>query len=201
MNIDTLIRNLRGRKFKAEYFTNRDELVKYIMNETSDDEKIGFGGSVTLEELGLYEKLVNEGKEVFWHWKVEPGKRFEMLKKAQQVDAYFSSANAITIDGRLVNIDGNANRVSSMIFGPKKVVIIAGENKIVENLDSAIERIKTVACPKNAVRLGRKLPCAVTGKCADCRSDERVCNVTTIIEGNIPTTDIMVCIVAGNLGY
>lgn len=100
-----------------------------------------------------------------------------------------------------MNIDGNANRVASMIFGPKKVFIIAGENKIANDLDSALNRIKTIACPQNARRLERNLPCAVTGQCTDCRSDERMCNVTTIIEGNIPTTDIRICIVGENLGY
>ena len=201
MSIDNLIKNLRIRRFKAEFFVDRDELFKYIMKEINEDEKIGFGGSKTLDDLGLYEKFIDQGKEVFWHWKTEPNERLEVLKKAQHVDSYFSSTNAITLDGRLVNIDGNANRVASMIFGPKKVFIIAGENKIANDLDSALNRIKIIACPQNARRLERNLPCAVTGQCTDCRSDERMCNVTTIIEGNIPTTDIRICIVGENLGY
>ncbi len=201
MDIDIVIENLRKRRINAESFSDRAKLVNYILTETQNDKTIGFGGSLTLEELGLYDILKETGKEVFWHWKVEPEERLDILHKAQNTDSYFSSTNAITLDGRLVNIDGNGNRVSSMIFGPKKVFIIIGKNKIAKDLDDAINRVKTVVCPNNARRLVRKVPCAITNECSDCKGIERMCNVTTIIEGNIPTIDMRVCLVDECLGY
>ncbi len=201
MEIKIVLDNLRKRHIKAEYFADRSELIECILKETIEDKTVGFGGSITLEELGLYEILKASGKEVYWHWKVNPEQRLEILHKAKSTDAYFSSSNAITLDGRLVNIDGNANRVSSMIFGPKKVFIIIGRNKIANDLDDAINRIKTVACPNNARRLGRKVPCALTNQCADCISLDRMCSVTTIIEGNIPTIDMRVYLLDEVIGY
>ena len=112
------------------------------------------------------------------------------------------STNAITREGKLVNIDGNANRVASMIYGPKKILLIIGKNKFTETVDKALDRIKTVVCPKNAQRLKRTIPCAKTGKCVNCYSPQRMCNVTTIIEAKPGLiSEMHLLLVDEELGY
>ncbi|MGD9707877.1 MAG: LUD domain-containing protein, partial [Candidatus Delongbacteria bacterium] len=114
---------------------------------------------------------------------------------------YLSSSNAIIEDGRLLNIDGTGNRVAAMFFGPPEIIVIAGRNKIVENYDHAMERIKTIAAPKNAERLRRDVPCRFTGRCQDCRSPERMCQVTVCIENRLVDRELEVWLVNQNLGY
>lgn len=201
MNLESIKTNFIKRNIKSEVFYKEEDIINYIKKLIKDAKTVGIGGSITIEQLGLYEIFKEEEKEIFWHWKVEPEKRNEILKKASSSNIYFSSSNAIVEDGRLVNIDGNGNRVSSMIFGPDKVVIIAGKNKIVPNIDAALERIKEEACPLNARRLNRDTPCAVTEKCNDCKGVNRMCNVTTIIEGHLPSVDIEVLLIDKDLGY
>lgn len=200
MNIEKVIENLKKREIEAYHFESRSELEKFLENEVDDAKTIAFGGSMTLKTLGLYEKFSEMGKEVIWHWETAPEKRKEALKKASNADIYFSSSNAITQDGRLVNIDGNGNRVAAMAFGIPKVIIIAGKNKICQDLDSAIKRIKQEACPQNAKRLGLNVPCAVAS-CVDCRSKERMCRVTTIIEGCPNMSKMIVCLLDEDLGF
>jgi len=201
MNLESIKTNFIKRNIKSEVFYKEEDIINYIKELIKDAKTVGIGGSITIEQLGLYEIFKEEEKEIFWHWKVEPEKRNEILKKASSSNIYFSSSNAIVEDGRLVNIDGNGNRVSSMIFGPDKVVIIAGKNKIVPNIDAALKRIKEEACPLNARRLNRDTPCAITGKCNDCKGVNRMCNVTTIIEGHLPSVDIEVLLIDKDLGY
>ena len=156
---------------------------------------------MTIYDMKLHEELKAKGNQVFWHWLVEPGERNDARSKAANADVYLSSTNAMTLEGELVNIDGTGNRVSSMFFGPKKVIIVCGENKIAKDYDAAIDRIKNTACPANARRLKLSTPCAVTGKCNECSSKERMCNVTVKIQ--YPTTgrDINILLVGESLGY
>jgi hypothetical protein len=112
-----------------------------------------------------------------------------------------ASVNAITLDGKLVNLDGMGNRVASMAFGPKKVILVVGMNKVAPDLDSAIARVKRYAAPVNAIRLGIPTPCVETGFCADCRSPQRICNIWSIIEGHMVKDRIHVKLVGENLGY
>lgn len=116
-------------------------------------------------------------------------------------DVYVSSSNAVIEDSRILNIDGTGNRIASMFFGPPRVIIIAGKNKLAPDYSSALERIKTVACPKNAERLNRNLPCRFTGKCQDCRSPERMCQVTVLIENHLNQTSLEVWLVNEELGF
>lgn len=200
MDFDNVLKGLKRRNIEGYLFKNRSELEIYLEKEIREVQTIAFGGSMTLADLGLYEKFQEMGKEVLWHWKTRPEDRGELLKKAATADVYFSSTNAITSDGRLVNVDGNGNRVSAMIFGVPKVFIIAGKNKIVGDLDAAMNRIKTVACPQNAQRLGANTPCAGSA-CVDCNSSDRLCNITTIIEGCPNMTKMIVCFLEEDLGY
>lgn len=182
MDIQAVIKNLNGRGFSAEYCEN-GAAAKARALEIIGQKSAGFGGSMTVDGLGLYETLQAEGKEAYYHLKKPAEERVAERNRALQADVYICSVNALLADGRLVNIDGTGNRLSGTIYGPKTVIVIAGRNKIVEGtLDDAIARVKAVACPLNARRLGRKTPCALTGKCADCRTKERICAVTSVHE-------------------
>lgn len=182
-----------GIKFKV--LEDIEETKKEILKNINEKESVTFGGSITLEELGLYDEIKNKGNKVYWHW------RSDELDKIEKTDIYITSSNAITQDGKLVNKDGVGNRVTSMIYGYEKVFVVVGKNKITKNYEEAIERIENIAAPLNAKRLGIKTPCVKTGKCEDCSSPERICNVETVIHKKPMLTEMIVYLVDENLGY
>jgi hypothetical protein len=197
------IEKLEVYDFKAVYVNNRQEAVEEIWKHITPKQKIGVGGSVTIRELGILEQLEAKGHTLYNHWK--PGlskeKSLEIRKSQMTSDLFLSSVNAITMNGELVNIDGAGNRVSSTIFGPGKVMLVAGYNKIVEDIQEAIKRIKNVAAPINAKRLNIDVPCAKVGKCVDCNSPNRICRVVVIHERKPSLTDILIILVGEELGY
>lgn len=196
-----LIENLSNNNIKAEYVPSREEAKRKILDSVQPLMKIGIGGSMTIKELEILDAIDQSINPVFWHWMVNPEARPEIFPKAQSADLYLASSNALTEAGELINIDGVGNRVSAMFFGPKKVILVCGVNKIVESYEAGIKRIKEVACPLNAKRLGLKTPCGVTGNCTDCRHDQRMCNITVVIEKKPPLVDLEVLIVGEELGY
>jgi len=186
---------------KATYFDDSDSAVNYLMKNIKIEATVGIGGSMTVKSLGIPEKLIERGNKVYFHWlESTPQGMDEARKNAAQSDVYLSSTNALTEGGQLINIDGTGNRVASMIFGPKKVYVICGINKIAKDLDAALQRIKDNAY-KNARRLKLDTPCAVTEKCSDCRSPQRMCNITTIIDRRPNRTGFEVIIIGQELGY
>lgn len=185
--------------FKAQVFSSSQEAKEALLNDIGLDESIAFGGSITLNDLGLYEEFKNRGNDVYWHWKVDDKRA--ALDSAVNTDIYLCSTNALTLDGKLVNMDGTGNRVASMIFGHKRVYVIAGKNKICKDYNEARERIKNIAAPLNAKRLNVNTPCKFTGKCNDCNSPERICKVETVLHENPGGTEIIVYIVNEDLGY
>lgn len=195
-----LVKNsLIANGFKAEIFESSEEVKRAILDEVDKNESIAFGGSTTLNDLGLYEEFKNRGNEIYWHWKADDKKA--ALLKAMETDVYMTSSNAITLDGKLVNMDGTGNRVSAMIFGHKKVYIIAGRNKITKDYNEAIDRIKNVAAPLNAKRLNTNTPCRFTGKCNDCNSIDRMCKAEVVLHKCPNGTEIFVYLVNEDLGY
>jgi len=195
---------LRKRGFAAEYFATGANAAARVMDLAADAKSVGFGGSVTVATLGLAETLAAAGKEIWRHgdpkWK--PEEKMGVMRHELTCDLFLTSANALTADGRLVNIDGNGNRVAASIFGPGRVVFVVGRNKIVDGgIDAAIARVKREACPPNCRRLGKKTPCAATGECADCSSPDRICNVTVVMDRRPSRTDAHVLLVDEDLGY
>ncbi|HOV80975.1 MAG TPA: lactate utilization protein [Bacillota bacterium] len=170
-------------------------------------EYCGYGknqGSITLRQLGLVEALEKRGHVLYnnWHGGKTAEERKKTLKSQMGSDVFLTSTNAVTVDGKLVNTDFTGNRVASMVFGPEKIVVVAGANKIVADLQAAFNRIKNEAAPKNCIRLGFSTPCAGNTLCANCSGPHRLCRVTAIIEVSpkgIP--DYTVIIVSKNLGY
>ena len=178
---------LRARGYEAMCCATRADAANEVMNLAAAATTIGQGGSVTLKELGLPEALAAQGKA--------PARRAD-------VDLFLLSANALTADGRIVNIDGNGNRVAASIHGPKRVCYVIGRNKIVAGgVDAAIDRVKRCACPPNCRRLGKKTPCAETGACADCDSPDRICKVTVVFDRRPTGTPTTVVLVDEDLGY
>lgn len=189
--------------FRSVLFAGRDEALPFLLNEALSAETIGFGGSMTLAELGLARQVGALGKRMLIHSRagLSAGERRAVMQEQLNCDLFFTSSNAVTLDGNLVNIDATGNRVCAMTFGPPRVWVVVGSNKIAADLPTAIRRIKEVAAPPNARRLGYQTPCAVTGLCSDCDSPERICRVTTIIERQPRATAIGICLINENLGY
>jgi len=199
--IENTLKALMKNGFKARYFEDSKSAVKILLEEINVTDKVGIGGSMTIKQLGIPEELLQRGNTVYFHWlESTPEGMDNARRNASTADVYLTSTNALTEKGQLVNIDGTGNRVSAMVFGPKKVYVICGINKLVDDVDGAIKRIKDNAY-KNARRLNLKTPCAITEKCNDCDSPQRMCNVTTIIEKKPNKIDIEVMIIGESLGY
>ena len=206
LSIDRTLKVLSKKGFNAFYVPNKEEAVSRILELVPSDALVGLGGSVTLRELGLPEILKARGNRVADHWAArERGASAEEVLEIRRLhinsDVFITSTNAITERGELVNIDGGGQRVASMIFGPKKVIVVAGVNKIVKDLDDGLYRARNTAAPMNAKRLKRRTPCAATGVCSDCDSEERICNVTTILHRKPRYTDTIIIVVGEKLGY
>ena len=178
------------------------EAVKvYLLETISPTATVGIGGSITVRQTGVDQALTQRGNPVHWHWTAEPGEVAQARYLANGAQVYLTSTNAITAKGQLVNIDGFGNRVAAMAYGPGKVFVIVGQNKLCPDLESAMERVKQVACPQNARRLGLDTPCAHTGKCVDCASPQRFCNATLILDRCPGSHPIEILLVSDDLGY
>ena len=200
---EKVVKALEKNNFQAHYAVNRAAAIEKAMSLIPAGATIGVGGSWTLKELGIPEQLAKSGHTVYDH--NIPGLAMEeslaLRRKELLCDVFLSSANAITLDGQLVNTDGSGNRVAAMSFGPKKVIVIVGVNKIVSDLDAAMERIETIAAPINNKRLDRPNPCTITGMCMDCQGSTRICNITSILHKRPPAIDFHVIIVGEELGF
>lgn len=178
MDYTQIRKNFEGHGFTTQVFSTKEEACQYLC-DTVQGQTVGFGGSHTLTQMGLYEAL-QQKNAVTWHAKV-PGVRVRKL--ANCADIYITSANAVTQTGEILNIDGTGNRVAMTAFGPETCYYIVGKNKITANITDAYSRCKNVAAPLNAQRLGAKTPCAVKGdKCYDCSSPGRICRIISVIE-------------------
>jgi hypothetical protein len=190
--------------FTAFYCSNSDDALAYIIHHSTDACSVGFGGSRTIVDLGVQTVFEEQGKEILNHG--QPGLDFDskmaIMRRQLTCDLFLTSSNAITLSGRLVNIDGNGNRVAALTFGPGKVIVVAGRNKIVDgDLATAIYRVKNSAAPPNAKRLGCDTPCAKSGFCADCNSPQRICRITHIMDRKPRVAELHILIVNEDLGF
>ena len=185
MDFEKTAANLKKRGFSVTCFETKEQAAEYLL-ENIHNTTVGIGGSMTIEEMDIYDRL-QETNEVLWHWKENTPHLKEMA--LEMANVYLTSANALAETGEIVNIDGNGNRVASTLFNRATVYFVVGRNKIVPDLDKAIWRARNIASPQNAKRLGRKTPCAVKGdRCYDCNSPERICRGMVIHLG--PMTGI-----------
>ena len=178
-NIDKVLAALQKNGFLAEKFATMDEAKAAMLSLISEKESIGMGGSMTIQNGGVLDALLDRAQPLFTTM-VKAERTAEEIsdirRKALQADWFLSSSNAITEQGELLNIDGIGNRIAGLIYGPKKVLVIAGQNKLTKNFNAAMKRIKTEACGKNARRLSRTTPCAQDDRCHNCDTPDRMCN-------------------------
>ena len=200
--VQEVIGALKKNQIEAFYAPNREEAFKMVMDRIPPGSKVGYGGSLTLEELGIKSAL-KQGNYRFVDRErpgVSPEELFELRRQCLLSDVFLSSANAITRDGKLVNIDAFGNRVAALAFGPSKVIVVAGVNKVVDDLDRALDRIRNYVTPLHTRRRGWKVPCAQTGSCADCRSPERICGFVSVMEFQRDKGRVTVILVGEPLG-
>lgn len=198
-----VVEALKGNGFQAVYCKSRDEAAAEILRLVPEPGTVGLGGSWTVGELGVVDTLEKRGNTILNH--SAPGlsneERMQVRRSELTCDVFLTGSNAVTMDGRLVNTDGNGNRVAAMIFGPGKVIVVAGVNKVVRDVAEAEERIRLVAAPMNNKRLNTPNPCVKTGVCMDCQGPTRICNVTTILNKRPRSTEMHVIIVGEELGF
>ncbi|MBQ9885820.1 MAG: lactate utilization protein [Lachnospiraceae bacterium] len=193
--------NLEQLGYKVSCFDTAKEACDYLNSEI-DNKSVGFGGSVTIDKMGLYEALETHNK-LSWHWRIPEGKSaYDVRKEARDADIYISSVNGIAVSGEIINIDGNCNRVAEIFYGHKKVYLIAGENKLAKDYESALYRARNIAAPLNAKRLNRKTPCAIKGdRCYNCNSPERICKGLSVLWQKPSSAEFEIVLIHEELGY
>ena len=203
LKIKTVIKNLEKRNMAGYYCETKEEAVKKVMELIPEGAEVSWGGSLTLNQIGVKDRI-KEGNFVVNDPMIiaDPAEALEARRKSLMADVFLTSANAVTMDGEIVNIDGVGNRVAAIVFGPKKVIMVVGVNKLVLDKADAVDRIRCEACPPNVTRLGRKTPCSVTGKCTECLiPGETICCQTNVTRFSGINDRVHVVLVNEVLGY
>jgi len=199
---NTMIKNMAKKNLEGYYCATSAEAVEKALSLMPEGSSVTWGGSMTLTECGLMDALKTANYEIIDRDTAKtPEEARVMYAKQVMADYYLMSTNAITINGELVNIDGRANRVSCLCWGPQNVIVIAGMNKVCSEVESAIQRVRDMAAPPNCVRLNKNTPCAQTGKCGDCYSQESICSQFLVTRRSSTPNRIKVILVGEELGY
>ena len=196
-------KSLIARQFDCQSVEDEKEACSSVKRLIPANSSVALGGSMTLEEIGMLDELKKMPIQLQDRYAPDLSKqqRDEILRQAFTSDVYLMGTNAITLNGELLNVDGTGNRVAALCFGPKKVVIVVGMNKLVLDEEAGWSRIRRIAAPANCVRLNKKTPCASVGYCQNCASDQRICNQFVKIERCRYKDRISVIIVLKDLGY
>ena len=197
-----LVKNLKSRHFDAYYCANKKEALEKALELIPEGASVGWGGTMSAMEIGLQDAIRNGNYKAIdrEHAKSQEDSQ-RMAMECLSADFFLTGANAISLDGQMVNIDGTGNRVAAIIYGPKAVLVIVGMNKVCDTLDDAVKRARNVASPMNMQRFMKDTPCAVTGVCGDCKSEGCICNQIVITRHCRPTGRIKYLIVGEELGY
>lgn len=201
--VERTLTALNRHGFNATFVASKEEAFSLILSLIKKEDLIGVGGSATLQEIGLLAEL-NNGSYRFIQTQAKgltEQERHQLYRECFFADIFLSSTNAITEDGYLYNVDGRSNRIAALLYGPNRVIIVAGINKIVRNIDEAVMRNKEIAAPANALRLNRKTPCTKTLKCCDCQSSERICCNYVVMGPQLNKNRITVILVDECLGF
>lgn len=203
VRLETVRKALEGNGIESLVVGSAGEASREVLAIIGNGATVGLGGSRTLEEIGLLEALRKGDYTLYDQYREGLGREESMhlRKQGTHADYFVSGSNAITEDGKIVNVDGLGNRLAGFCFGPGTVIIVAGRNKIVPDVDAALKRVRNVAAPMNAMRVGVKTPCVKTGKCTDCDSPERICNLTLIIERQGIKGRMKVILINEDLGF
>lgn len=202
MQAGTIIKHLEKRHMKGFYCDTSEEAKALALSLMPQGASIAWGGSETIKEIGLVDALYNAGTYTLYDRdKASPEEIPNTLRQAYFADFFLMSSNAITLDGQLINIDGNGNRVSALAYGPKEVIMIIGMNKVATTIEEGLNRIHNITSPQNALRLSRKTPCGINGVCGDCLSPDCMCMHTLITRNSRDKNRIKVILVGEHLGY
>lgn len=198
----SIIHKLEARKMEGYYCPDKESAKAKVLELIGPNKKVvTYGGSVSLDEVGLKEAVEEAGHDLLRREKyVTPDEKRECFAKQTLADVFMMSTNAITLDGELVNIDGSGNRVACLSFGPNEVIVVAGMNKVVSNVEEGIARSRNFAAPPNTVRLGCDTPCAKIGQCGNCLNDTICCQIVVTRASRVPGR-IKVVLVGEELGY
>ena len=197
-----LVKNLQGRGFEAHYCSNQAQALEKALELIPEGVSVGWGGCKSAEEIGLID-AVKKGNYTAIDRKavLTPEDRVKAMKRCLTADVFLSGANALSLDGQMVNIDGTGNRVAAIVYGPDTVLVVVGMNKVCDTLEDAVTRARTVAAPINKQRFATKTPCEVTGSCANCKSEDCICNQILITRNCRPAGRIKFILVGEDLGY
>lgn len=200
---NTMIKNFKKRNIEAFYCEDSASAVALAMELMKDGGTVGKGGAETISEVGLLDAVKSAEHLTFIDREVAktPEEKKQIYFQTLQCDYFLMSSNAITVDGELINIDGNGNRVACLIYGPEKVIVIAGMNKVVDDVDSGVARVQNFAAPANAARLGTRTPCATLGHCGNCHSEDCMCAQIVITRHSRDKDRIKVILVGEELGF
>lgn len=197
-----LVENLKKRHFDAVYCKTKADALQAALQMIPEGATVGWGGATSAMEIGLMDALNNGNYNALDRDKcTTQEQREQLLKDCMFADVFLTGANGLSLDGQMVNIDGQGNRVGAIIFGPKSVLVIAGINKVMDDLDSAIHRARTVAAPINQQRFGHNNPCTATGSCADCKTETCICNHIVVTRHCRPAGRIKFILVGEALGF
>ena len=196
-----LVKNLRSRHFDAYYCANKEEALKKALELIPDGASVGWGGAMSAQQIGLMDAVRSGNYKALDRETCKTAEeRDEMGRACLGADVFLTGANGLSMDGEMVNIDGTGNRVAAIVYGPRTVLVIAGMNKVVDTLEDAVTRARTVAAPINQQRFGLPNPCTATGTCADCKSQTCICNQILITRNCRPVGRIKFIIVGEELG-
>ena len=196
-----LVKNLKSRHFDAYYCSTKEEALEKALSLIPEGDTVGWGGTVTCQQIGLMDAVRAGNYQVLDRDTcTTPQEREEMMRRCLLADTFFTGANALSMDGQMVNIDGNGNRVAAIVYGPKQVIVVAGMNKVEDTLEAAITRARTMAAPMNQQRFQLPNPCTVTGTCADCKSETCICNHILVTRHCRPVGKIKFVLVGEDLG-
>jgi len=200
---ESVVKALEANGFKAQYAASSGEAVKAVLELVPRGSSVGIPGTSTVRELGLPGELESRGCRIIQHWdpSLAPEDRPQRWEDEIASDVFLTSSNGVTLDGMLVNIDGTGNRVAGMAWAKNRIIFVAGINKISPDVQTSLERIRNIATPVNALRLGMDIPCTKTGYCVDCKSPQRACRAVLILERAPFGRDAHVIIVGEELGY
>ncbi len=199
-----IIKNLEKRRMAGSYTATADQARDEIIEMIPPGATVFRCGSMSAVGMGLWDSIAALPEVTLidpYRPELSPEEAMELRRRGLTADVMIASTNAITLDGKLVNLDGMGNRVAAMAFGPKKVILVVGMNKVAPDLESAVARVKHYAAPLNNIRFGLKNPCVETGLCSDCKTPQRICNMWSTIEGHMIKDRIHVKLVGENLGY
>ena len=196
-----LVKNLQSRHFEAYYCVNREEALKKALELIPEGATVGWGGAQTCEQIGLMDALKAGNYNAMDRDTAKNAEeRTAMMKQMLTADAFLTGANALSLDGQMVNIDGTGNRLAAICYGPDLILVVAGMNKVEDSLEAAVRRARTVAAPMNKQRFGNVTPCGVTGTCADCKAEGCICNQILITRHCRPAGRIKFILVGEDLG-